>query len=226
MDYYPIMLDVKGRPVLVVGGGSVAERKVRTLLQLGAAVTVISSQVTSFLDDLCQNGAIVLHMRSYREGDLEGAELVFAATDDQEVNIQIAAEARARKIYLNVADTPELCDFILPAIFNQGDLVFAISTGGKSPALAKKIREDLPGIFGPEYRYLTELLGAVREKILEAQGLQEEHARKLNRFVRTDILEFIRQGRKEEIERLLQEIFGQEYCLKELGLKDFPPKGS
>src|SRR5262245_39173874 len=128
MRYYPIFLDLQTRPCLVIGGGQVAERKVESLLQANAQVTVIGPTCTSQLQAWAANGTITLYQRSYCSGDLQGFSVVFAATNDKALHEQIAIEARKAGVLLNVVDHPALCSFIVPAIVSQGDLTLAIST--------------------------------------------------------------------------------------------------
>jgi siroheme synthase-like protein len=139
VNYYPIFLDLRAKPVLVVGGGKVALRKAKGLLEAGARVTIIAPDV---LDDLRAQSADVL-LRKYQGGDCAGHTLVFAATSSREVNAQIAREAAALGIPSNVADAPEECGFIVPARFTEGDVQIAVSTGGRDPRRAVAIRDRI-----------------------------------------------------------------------------------
>ncbi|GAB4487248.1 MAG: bifunctional precorrin-2 dehydrogenase/sirohydrochlorin ferrochelatase [Thermodesulfovibrionales bacterium] len=153
MVYYPAFLNLKGRKTVVVGGGPVAERKVRSLLDAGALVMVISPDLTQKLHRLKQQGRIDHKAREFRAGDLKGCFLAIAATDDPDVNIRVAAEASCP---VNVVDVPFLCSFIVPAVVKRGPLTLAISTGGASPALARTIRKELEKMYGREMAaYLT-----------------------------------------------------------------------
>jgi precorrin-2 dehydrogenase/sirohydrochlorin ferrochelatase len=156
MQYYPIFLDLRAYPCLVIGGGTVAERKVQSLLQAHGQVTVISPTCTPQLRSWAVDRTITLYERPYCSGDLQGFSLVFAATSDETLHEKIAAEARGAGVLLNVVDRPALCSFIMPAVVSQGDLTLAISTGGASPALAKKIRQTLE-------RHFNSSLGCVSE---------------------------------------------------------------
>ena len=168
MKYYPAFLDVNGRDCLVVGGGAVGTRKVRTLLECGARVTVISAGFSPELEELSAAGRVVLKSGSYRARDLEGKFLVIGATDDEDLNRRVSEDAARRNMLCNIADRPEACSFILPAIVSRGDLVIAISTSGKSPAFAKYLRRRLQKEFGPEYARFLEIMGAVRRRLLAA----------------------------------------------------------
>jgi precorrin-2 dehydrogenase / sirohydrochlorin ferrochelatase len=166
-EYYPVCLDLRGRPCLVIGGGAVAARKVEGLLECGARVTVVAPALTPALQALLQAGRITARLRPYADGDLDGAALAIAATDERDVNALVATEARARGVWLNAADDPERCDFILPAVIRRGDLQVAISTGGRSPALARRVREDLERLLPAEYADLLPLLADVRAELRE-----------------------------------------------------------
>src|SRR5579883_409655 len=163
--YYPVCLDLRGRPCVVIGGGSVAARKVEGLLACGARVTVVAPALTPALQALLDAGRIAVRPRPYADGDLAGAALAIAATDERDVNARVAAEARARGVWLNAADDPERCDVILPAVIRRGDLPIAISTCGRSPALARRVREDLERLLPPEYAALLPLLAEVRAEL-------------------------------------------------------------
>jgi precorrin-2 dehydrogenase/sirohydrochlorin ferrochelatase len=142
-DYYPIFLDLTGRRCVVVGGGNVAEGKVRGLLAAQASITVVAPSLTPPLRDLVADAQIQHREGEYDISDLEGADLCFVATDDGAINARVAADARSRRILVNAADDPGNCDFILPAVVRSGNIVLAASTGGTSPALARRLREDL-----------------------------------------------------------------------------------
>jgi siroheme synthase-like protein len=148
---YPIFLDLSGRRCVVVGGGEVANRKARKLLQARARVVVISPEIGAELESV----AVEVHRRPYREGDLEGAYLTFAATDSREANAAVSREAKERGIPVNVADRPSDGDFALPATLRRGGLQVAVSTGGASPTLARRIKDELEGVFGPEWAGLV-----------------------------------------------------------------------
>jgi precorrin-2 dehydrogenase/sirohydrochlorin ferrochelatase len=162
---HPIFLDLRDERVIVIGGGEVAERKVSSLVESGARVTVIAPACTPALTCRAARGEIRLLSRSYAPGDLDGCRLAYAATDDPEVNRAVHAEATARGVWLNVADQPDLCSFTVPAMVRRGDLTIAVSTNGASPALARRIREELERRFGPEYGELLQRLRSERERL-------------------------------------------------------------
>ena len=191
MKYYPLCLDISGKKCVVVGGGKVAERKVRRLLESGACVEVVGKELTPQLSAWKGEGRIVHCDSLYEDGCLAGASLVIGATNDGDVNCNIAQDARRRGIPVNIVDDPAQCDFILPSVVEQGDLQILVSTGGKSPALARKIREELEGLYGPEYAVLLSILGELREKVIAGRsgaGAPEP----FTALVRSEILEAIR----------------------------------
>jgi precorrin-2 dehydrogenase/sirohydrochlorin ferrochelatase len=217
MRYYPVNLDIQNRGCLVVGGGAVATRKVITLLECGARVTVVSPNVSDRLQELARSGAsLTTKKRSYRSRDLDGMWLVIGATDDETLNRRISEDAENRNMLCNIADRPEVCNFILPAIVQRDDLVIAISTSGNSPALAKRLRQILENQFGKEYGDFLQLLGAVRRKLLSAAHEPESHKPLFERLINSDLLELVRQGKKDEINARLDEILGPGYSLEEL----------
>jgi siroheme synthase-like protein len=169
--YYPIFLNLEGKKCVVVGGGEVALRKVRALLDSGAKVVVVSPTLNSGLAQLAEVGTISLISREYEPKDLKDAVIVVAATDIAEVNQKIAKKARKHGFLVNVADRPEASDFIMPSLVRRGDLILAVSTSGASPALAKKIRMRLEQTFGEEYSPLLSLIKEVRQE-LKAQQLR------------------------------------------------------
>jgi precorrin-2 dehydrogenase/sirohydrochlorin ferrochelatase len=215
---YPIFLNLQERRCLVVGGGEVALRKIQSLLKSGAMVTVVAPTATESLRKMASSGEIALSLREYRESDLEGAFLVIAATDDRWVNSAVSADARRRGVLVNVVDSPGECEFYVPSVVVRGDLVLAISTGGKSPALAKKIREDLERTYGPEYDRFLRLMGIVRRKVM-AEGADTEHNRqRIVALIRSGLLEAVRRNDVEEIDRILKKIMGPDYALNLLAL--------
>ena len=165
MAYIPIFLDVTGRECVVVGGGEVAARKVESLLEAGARVTVVSPRLSPTLESLADNGSMTHIARDYQRGDIRGCVLVYAATDDPKLHRELAAEARALGIPVNVVDVPELCTFIAPAVVKRGALQIAISTGGASPAFAARLRRELQDQLGTEYARTLEVFRAARRRL-------------------------------------------------------------
>ena len=206
MSYYPIFVQLQGESALVVGGGSVARRKVETLLEYGASVSIASRVLCPKLERLVENGEIRFLGKEFRETFLEGVFLVIAATDDKELNHGISRVARARGLLINAVDQPEDCNFIVPSIVNRGNLQIAISTSGKSPAMAKKIRKELEGLYGTEYESFLLLMGCIREELLPMGFSQKENGAIFQRIIDAGLLDMITRGDREGAERMLSEV--------------------
>jgi len=210
MTYYPVNLDIAGRRCLVVGGGQVAERKVERLLQCGARVAVLSRQLTERLACLARDGAVEHVDSEYEAEKIGDAMLVIGATDREDVNDAVSRDCRRRGILVNIVDDPRRCDFILPSILQRGDLMVAVSTGGRSPALAKQIREDLEGCFGPEYSVLLDILAELRSKVTARGRSAAENKVLFEAVVRSDVLELIRAGDWDGVRVLVRHLTGEE----------------
>jgi len=170
MSYFPIYLDMARRRCLVIGGGAVAERKIANLLEAGAEVTVLSPNVTENIARWSKQNLLLLKARRYRDGDLAGFELAFVATDDAAANSAAFREGRNGGVWVNAADDPAHCDFILPSVLRRGDLTVAVSSGGNSPALARTVREELELYFTQEYEALAQLASEARRE-LQRRGM-------------------------------------------------------
>ena len=216
MKYYPVFLDINARKCLVVGGGAVGTRKAVSLIECGALVTVVSPAATEKLTSLAQQGVITLKYRTYRPTDMEGMFLVFGATDQDSLNHQINQDAERSNTLCNIADRPEVCNFILPATVKRDDLVIAISTSGKSPAFAKQLRKHLEQQFGHEYATFLKLMGGIRSRLLKENHAPEEHKPIFNRIIESSIVELIKAGKKEEINGLLRDILGDGFNVDDL----------
>ena len=173
MGYYPIFVELAGRRCLVIGGGPEAQRKVEGLLAAGGRVNVVSPTLTDDLQCLLAEGSITHEEREYRPGDLEGYDVCMVATDDGLVNAEVAAEGKRVRVWVNAADDTENCDFILPAVIRSGDITLAASTGGASPALARRLREELTAYLTEEMPALADLLREVRLE-LRSRGLKPD----------------------------------------------------
>jgi len=191
--FYPLFLDLIDRPVLVVGGGVVAERKVNSLLEAGADVRLVSPDLTDHLQELSTRKAIRVHHRKFQESDLDGVMLVVSATDDRPTQEQVAEAARGRGILVNTVDRPALCDFIVPAVLRQGDVVLAISTSGKSPSLAAALRAKLEKVVTPDVARAARVLGEVRSEVHEQFPDPDKRKEVFERIVETGILDWISQ---------------------------------
>ncbi len=200
-DYFPAFLDLRGRRCLVVGGGPVGERKSRDLLAAGACVILVSPTVTPGLAALVAAGALMHRPRAFRRGDARGCALVIAATGRQDVDDVVAVAARQHRALVNVVDRPLRCDFIVPSVLRRGNLQVAVSTGGRSPALAREIRRALEPLFDNAGAEVVEWLGEARrcarglvaasdrpvaaerlvpgalERVLRAPGVVSQHVR-------------------------------------------------
>jgi precorrin-2 dehydrogenase / sirohydrochlorin ferrochelatase len=163
-DYFPAFLDLRGRRCLVVGGGEIGERKTHALLDCGARVTIVSPSVTTRLAALAASGRLVHRARPFRRSDPRGCALAVAATGDPRVDRVVATAARRWRAIVNVVDRPQHCDFIVPAVLRRGELQIAVSTGGRSPAIAREIRRRLERFFGPEYGELISRAGEARNR--------------------------------------------------------------
>jgi precorrin-2 dehydrogenase/sirohydrochlorin ferrochelatase len=219
MKYYPIFVRVAGRACLVIGGGTVAMQKVESLLKAGAAVTVISPELAPELAALVATRRVIHHQRGYRSGDLRGCFLAYAATSDTTIQSQIARDADAAGVLLNVVDAPQRCTFIVPSILQRGDLVIATSTSGTSPALAKRIRRNLEDTFGPEYDLALRLLGRLREEFAQRALPAADRQRIFTALVDSPLIDYLRGGRRAEVDRLLATTVGDGVSLGSLGVE-------
>lgn len=208
MRYYPVYLDIRNRHCLVVGGGGVATRKVVALLACGAEVTVVSPLVSDGIKKMMAENQIRHIQRTYTGKDLSGVFLVIGATDDEETNRRIHRDAEQRGCLCNIADQPHLCNFILPSVISQGDLTIAISTSGKSPAFARHLRRRLQDQFGPEYAALLTLMGAIRSRLLKEAHAPEAHKPLFEELIAGGLLEKIRSGDPDDIDKLLFSVLG------------------
>ncbi len=207
MKYYPICLNIQNRDCLVVGGGAVAFRKVSTLLECGATVTVVSPEFTEELTTI-ENASLSLIRRPYESSDVAGRFLVIGATDNEAQNRKISQDAEENNLLCNIADFPEACNFILPSIVKRGDLMLAITTSGNSPAFAKHLRKKLEKEFGEEYTEFLKLMGAVRKRLLDTGHAPEEHKPLFEALINQGLLELVKENKTEEINRLLYKTVG------------------
>jgi len=225
MTVYPVGLNLRSRRCVVIGGGPVAEQKVLGLLDAGAAVTVISPRVTARLDALAAEGAITLHRRAYRAGDLTGAFVAIAATEHRSENQAIYEDAERQGVLLNAVDDPPHCHFIAPAIYRQGDVLVAITTGGKSPALAVRLRERVGAQIGPEYAVLLDLLGEVRAAVTARVPDLAARAALWYRIVDSNAIEFIRRGDRAGARRRIAQLLNEAGSAERPGAAGTPQAG-
>jgi precorrin-2 dehydrogenase/sirohydrochlorin ferrochelatase len=206
MNYYPAFLDLRGRACLVVGGGSVAERKAASLVDAAADLTVVSPLLTPVLQQLSRTNKIAHRPRPYEEQDLAGMYLAVAATNDPAVNAAVAAACRRLGILVNSATSPEAGTFIVPSVVERGDLLIAVSTSGRSPALSRRIRQDLERTYGPEYGLFLEKMAQLRRKLLH--DVPDEEMRRLvfQVLVDSDVLFLLKGAAAPEADRRIADI--------------------
>lgn len=208
-------MDIKGKQCLVVGAGPVGVRKARNLAKCGARVVMVSPE-----DQICVNlkgqNNISYFSKGYDPSDLEGMALVFAATDNAELNRKIKTDARRLNIWCNLADAPDSSDFILPSIVHKGDLILAVSTSGASPALAKKIRLELEERFGSEYEKILKVMGNIRKQLLKGGHAPDEHKKIFYSLIDQGLLDLIKAEDEPAINRILTDLLGKDYEYRQL----------
>ncbi len=205
MRYYPVFLDIAGKPAVVIGGGQVALRKVEGLLDAGAHVTVVSPALHPDLEALVAAARVRHIAREYSPGDLEGCLLAFVGTDDRSVNADVAREGKQRGAWVNAVDDPANCDFIMPSIVRRGDIILAVSTSGGSPAMARKLREDLEQFLTEEYALMLDLVAQVRRELCD-RGVKVE-PEVWNAALDAEVKRLLSQGHLDEAkQRLLRSL--------------------
>ncbi len=208
MKFYPAYLDLRGRSCLIIGGGTVAERKALTLLEAGADVTIISPILSSRLKELFSTGKIAHRQKKFDEKDISGEFLVIAAASSPEVNISVARVCKERQVLVNVVVPPEESTFIVPSVVDRGDLLIAIATSGISPGLSKKIRQELETLYGPEYKLFLEKLAAIRKLVLTEIGDEQNRRRIFQTIIDSNVIELLRQGKTNEAQSRIDELVG------------------
>lgn len=204
-NFYHISLKLVGQRCLVVGGGTVAERKVKALLECGAKVIVVSPDLIQGLGERVTKGEILHKRRRFEPRDLDGMLLVISATDDKELNVRIAELCRKRGILVNVVDNPELSTFYVPASVRRRPICISVSTGGTSPLLARRIREYLESQIGPEFGELAVILGALREQMKKRFPEQEQRQQEWEKLLPENVIEQTKAGKLESIRKLVEE---------------------
>jgi len=207
-NYYPIYVQLNEQPCVVIGGGKIAEGKVDGLLAANAKVKIISPELTPHLHDLVKQNQVEYAARNYQAGDLTGAFMVICATDQTDINHQVWQEASANQQLVNVVDDTPRCNFIAPAILRKGDLNIAISTGGKAPALAVRLKERLQEEIGPQYERFLELSGQLREPLARHIPDFETRKKLWYELVDSDILELLSQDNEPAALDLISEVVG------------------
>ena len=204
--YYPVNLDIAGKKCLVVGGGKVAVRKVRSLLDFGASVVMVSPDAATGL-----RGTKNLRVlkRKYRSGDTKGAALVIAATDDEAINRKVSEDARKKGVLVNVVDQPKLCSFIVPASVRRGRLTISVSTGGASPSLAGRIRGEIERRYGDDYGKLADVLGELRTEVVSTISDPGERRSIFERMSSPAMLRLLRKRGKGPLRAALERLIRQ-----------------
>jgi len=210
MKLYPVNLDLRGRLCLVVGGGLVAKRKVEALIACGPEIVVLSPDLCEGLAELIKKKQIEWIQREYQSGDLKGAKLVFAATDNPVIQQKIQREADSAEILVNVITNPKACSFQVPAMFRRGDLLLTVGTCGASPALAARIRKELEQQYGAEYAVLLNLMDAIREQVLALSDDHVWHKLLFEKLLNSDILPSVKEGNWKKLQVTLEMILPPE----------------
>jgi precorrin-2 dehydrogenase/sirohydrochlorin ferrochelatase len=214
MRTHPVFLRLAGRRCVVIGGDEVAAVKARACIDAGGDVTVIAPTLTAHLERTIAAGDARHHARAYRAGDLAGAFIAYASTRDAALVERLVAEAESEHVLLNVVDTPDACTFLAPAVLARGELQVAVGTGGASPALASRLRGEIAAVVGPEYGALVAILGALRGRLPAGP----ERVAALGRLVDSPLVDLVRQGRRAEIDALLEAVAGSGCTLERLGI--------
>ncbi|WP_378957136.1 bifunctional precorrin-2 dehydrogenase/sirohydrochlorin ferrochelatase [Pelosinus sp. sgz500959] len=200
MSLYPVNLQIDNRPCIVVGGGNVAERKVLALLAAGACVTILSPRVTEGLAGLIQEKKVSHVDRNYVKGDIAGFFIVICATDNGVINKLVAEEANKNGVLVNIVDAPELGNFNVPSQITRGDLLITISTGGKSPALARQLGRELAKQYGPEYGIYLDLVSTARIKMKEKIQSSKEREAFWRQTIDQEAIHLLKEGKIKEAE--------------------------
>lgn len=204
--YYPIYVDLENKPVLVVGGGKVAQRKVKTLLEHGAVVRIVSPKILPHLRELVDDSNCIWQEKKYSSDDIHDAIIIFSCTEIEELNQRVAEDAAEACRLVNVVDDPEKCTFILPSIMSQGDLKIAVSTSGSSPLVAKQIRQKLEAEFGDEYKEYLALLKSWRKEVKEKMT-HEQKEKFWERVTDGEVLQLIKNKQYDEAKGVMTKCF-------------------
>lgn len=205
-QYYPLFMDLEAQPVLVVGGGVVALRKVQTLMNHGALVHIVSPRLVPELEILINNKTCFWFKKEYSTEDIQDAILIFSCTEKEDVNAQVSRDAKAHHRPVNVVDDPGKCSFIVPSIMERGDLKIAVSTGGSSPIVARQIRSELEEIYGNEMSEYLTLLKTWRNKVKFSLS-QEKRGIFWNRATDGEVRELVKNQRLTEAEGVVEKCF-------------------
>lgn len=205
-SFYPIYIDLYNKPVLVVGGGTVAYRKVKTLLEYDALVRIVSPQVIPDLKNIIDRKRCVWIEKEYASEDIQDAVLVFSCTEKEEVNAQVAADSKDSCRPANVVDDPDKCTFIVPSVLKRGDLSIAVSTAGNSPIVARQIRQELENIYGDEMQVYLDLLKAWRKEIKKHLPM-DKRLQFWEKVTDGQVLSLIKQGQHNQAKEAIEDCF-------------------
>lgn len=212
MELYPVFLNLEGKKCLVVGGGKVAERKVAALVRTGAKITIVSPFLTTSLEDMAQQGIILYRQGFYKTSDLDGIYLVISATNDALTNGIIAGHCMERNIMINVVDDPARCNFHVPSVVHRGALKMAISTGGKSPNLARMIRVKLEEEFGTQFEGFVDFVGEIRAQAINTITDPIKRSLVLRNLVDSYTLEMVKRGNLEQAKERVKNVYYRNWC--------------
>ncbi len=200
MKYFPSFLDLKNKPVLIVGSGPETEIKIDQMHESGAKIKYISETISSSLLQNLTSHNIDFEIREFQKSDLEGKWLVISTSENESINKKVFEETSAKNIFSNVVDVTDMCSFIFPAIIHEKDVSIAISTSGNSPALAQRIKKEISGVIGPEYGNLADLMGKIRPLILKRINDKKKRTSLFQRMVNSDLLNLLKSNKYEEAE--------------------------
>lgn len=217
MQYLPVFFKLEAKPCLVVGGGVVAARKIALLRKAGARVLVVAPELTPDLTELAATGALQHYARQFQADDLEAIYLVIAATDDADVNAEVARLAHARAIPVNVVDNPALCSFIVPSILDRSPVMIAVSTGGASPVLARQLRSRLETLIPSSYGRLASMVEEFREVVKQRFSDPHERRRFWEDVLEGPITELVLAGREAEARRRIEQALVKGYVQQSVG---------
>lgn len=210
-NLYPVCINLSDKKCLVVGGGHVAERKVKNLIEAQARVFVVSPVLTEWLEQAAHDKKITAVRRNYTTTDLEDAFLVVGATDSHRVNERVSVDCQDRNILVNIVDNPAGCNFIVPAVVRQGALSISVSTDGKSPMLARRIKEKLENEYGPEYQEFLELMGSIREYLLDSVAERDKRKDAFQELVDSDIIDLLKNGQRDKVKERINNVLGNSW---------------
>ncbi|NNJ54381.1 MAG: bifunctional precorrin-2 dehydrogenase/sirohydrochlorin ferrochelatase [Ignavibacteriaceae bacterium] len=204
--FFPVLINLNSLPCLVIGGGNVAYRKATTLLNFKAKVTVVSPKINESLKDLAKKNKIKIIKDSYKKNHLQNFEVIFCATDNSKTNLRVHEDCKAKKKLLNVADVPELCDFILPAIVKRGDLTLSVSSQGKAPFYAADIKNRLNHVFPDYYKDIIDIAGGYRSSVLSDKKFNNSKLKQnaFNKFFEVNWKKVLEQNGKSKTKEYLK----------------------